>query len=131
MFKKGTKLYSIFNNKCPRCQEGDFYLDKNPFHLKKLLNIHEKCEHCDLKYMLEPSFYHGAMYVSYGLSVATSIATFVICMLFGVSLGVSLVIVIATLILLTPLMLKLSRIIYINMFVSYEEKKLGSEEVGK
>ena len=123
MFKKGTKLYSIFNNKCPKCHEGDFYIDKNPFHLKKLLNIHEKCSKCSLNYMLEPSFYHGAMYVSYGLSVATSIITFILCVLFGISLGISLIVVISALILLTPLMLKLSRIIYINMFVSFEDKQ--------
>lgn len=122
MFKKGTKLYSIVNNKCPRCHEGDFYVDKNPFHLKKILITHEKCSHCGLKYMLEPSFYHGAMYVSYGLSVATSIATFIICMLIGIKLLYSFIIVIISLILLTPFMLKLSRIIYINMFISYEKK---------
>ena len=73
--------------------------------------------------MLEPSFYHGAMYVSYGLSVATSIATFIICMLFGINLLYSFIIVITALILLTPLMLKLSRIIYINMFISYDKDK--------
>ena len=121
MFKKGTKLYSIFNNKCPKCQEGDFYVDKNPFHIKKILTTYKKCSHCNLKYMLEPSFYHGAMYVSYGLSVATSVATFVICMLIGIKLLYSFIIVIVALILFTPFMLKLSRIIYINMFVSYEE----------
>ena len=25
MFKKGTKLYSIVNGKCPKCQEGKFF----------------------------------------------------------------------------------------------------------
>jgi uncharacterized protein (DUF983 family) len=121
MFKKGTKLYSIANNKCPKCHDGDFYVDKNPLHLKKMLTTYEKCENCGLKYMLEPSFYHGAMYVSYGLSVATSIATFVICILFDIPLFYSFIIVILSLIILTPIMLKLSRIIYINMFISYKK----------
>ncbi len=119
MFKKGTKSYSIFNNKCPRCQNGDFYLDKNPLHLKKILDIHEKCNTCDLHYMIEPSFYHGAMYVSYGLSVATSIAIVIIATLLGFSLITSFIAVFVGLIVFTPFMLKLSRIIYINMFVSY------------
>jgi len=123
MFKKGTKLYSIFNNKCPKCHEGDFYLDKNPLHLSKILTTHEKCDKCNLKYMIEPSFYHGAMYVSYGLSVATSIFTFIICMLLNIELLYSFIIVITSLILFTPFMLKLSRIIYINMFVNYNNKK--------
>jgi len=122
MFKKGSKLYSIFNNKCPQCHEGDFYIEKSPFKIKQLLNIHEKCSNCDLKYMIEPSFYHGAMYVSYGLSVATSIATFIISILVGLDLLTSIIVVVAVLILGTPIMLKFSRIIYINLFISYTKK---------
>jgi uncharacterized protein (DUF983 family) len=26
MLKKGTKLYSVLNHKCPRCQEGDLFV---------------------------------------------------------------------------------------------------------
>ena len=122
MLKKGSKLYSIFNNKCPKCHEGDFYVDKNPFHLKKILKIYKKCDKCDLKYMIEPSFYHGAMYVSYGLSVATSIAIVIISTLLGFQLISSFIAVFIGLIIFTPFMLKLSRIIYINMFVNYDKK---------
>lgn len=127
MFKKGTKLYSIFNNRCPKCHEGDFYIDKNPLHLKKILDIHDKCDSCNLKYMIEPSFYHGAMYVSYGLSVATSIAIVIIATLLGFSLITSFIAVFIGLILFTPFMLKLSRIIYINMFVSYDDDSKKEE----
>ncbi|MEE9350140.1 MAG: DUF983 domain-containing protein [Flavobacteriaceae bacterium] len=123
MFKKGSKLYSIFKYKCPKCHEGDFYIDKNPFNLKKILSIHDTCDKCNLNYMIEPSFYHGAMYVSYGLSVATSIATFIISMLLGLDLFTSFIAVVIVLILGTPVMLKLSRIIYINLFISYHKNE--------
>ena len=121
MFKKGSKLYSIFNSKCPKCHEGEFYVDKNPLHLKKILKIHDKCSNCGLKYMIEPSFYHGAMYVSYGLSVATSIAIVIISTLLEFQLMISFIAVFIGLIIFSPFLLKLSRIIYINMFVSYEK----------
>ena len=39
MFKKGAKLYSIFNNKCPKCQEGDFFVNKTPFKFKNNLKL--------------------------------------------------------------------------------------------
>ncbi len=123
MLKKGSKLFSIFKSKCPRCHDGDFYVEKNPFKLKKILTIYDKCNECNLKYMLEPSFYHGAMYVSYGLSVATSIMIVIICTLLGFDLLVSFITVFVSLILFTPIMLKLSRIIYINIFVSYEKEE--------
>lgn len=129
MFKKGTKLYSIFNNKCPKCHDGDFYVDKNPLHLKNILKIHDKCAKCDLRYMIEPSFYHGAMYVSYGLSVGTSIAIVIISTLLGFDLIISFIAVFVGLVLFTPFMLKLSRIIYINMFVTYSKKEDNSSEI--
>ena len=73
MFKKGTKLYSIFFGKCPRCNEGDFFKYQFTFNPSKITKIHKNCAHCDLKYMIEPSFYYGAMYVNYGITVALSV----------------------------------------------------------
>jgi uncharacterized protein (DUF983 family) len=123
MFKKGSKLYSIFNNKCPRCHEGDFYVDKNPLHLSKILEIHKNCSKCDLRYTIEPSFFHGAMYVSYGLTVGLSIATVVICLLLGINLIATFISVFVLLFLSSPITLKLSRIIYINMFIGYDKSE--------
>lgn len=57
MFKKGTKAYSVFNNKCPKCQEGDFFKNKISYTPSKVTKIHDNCPKCDLKYMLEPSFF--------------------------------------------------------------------------
>ncbi|MDZ7613558.1 MAG: DUF983 domain-containing protein [Flavobacteriaceae bacterium] len=121
MIKKGSKLYSISKNKCPRCHEGDFYVNQNPYSLKNTLKIHEVCSQCGLKYMLEPSFFYGAMYVSYGLTVAISIITFVILNFFGLSLLPIFIAIIIVLVLFTPLTLWLSRLIYINIFVHYKK----------
>jgi uncharacterized protein (DUF983 family) len=122
MFKKGTKLHSIFNNKCPKCHEGDFFVEKGFYKLKNLTKIHENCSHCNLKYMMEPSFFFGAMFVNYALTVAIGVATFVISkVILGLTVNQSLVSIIAALILFTPVGLKLARLIWINIFVSYEK----------
>ncbi|MCH3880756.1 MULTISPECIES: DUF983 domain-containing protein [Tenacibaculum] len=124
MFKKGTKLYSIFTGKCPHCHEGKFF--KYPFTIKpsKILKIYDNCEVCNQKYMLEPSFYYGAMYVNYGLSVATFVAVFIIAkVLLGLTILESFIAIIVVSILLTPFCLRLSRIIWINIFVHYKKKK--------
>lgn len=121
MIKKGTKLYSIIHNKCPKCHDGEFFIHKTPFRFKDNLKLHEKCPNCDLKYMLEPSFFYGAMYVSYGLTIAFSIAIFVIGYLLGFDLINRFIAIIVALILTTPITMRLSRIIYINMFISFEE----------
>ena len=121
MLKKGSKLYSILTGTCPKCQNESMYLDKNPLHLGSVLKMNEKCSHCGLKYQIEPSFFYGAMYVSYGLNVAVGIAAFIISnVIFHSSLKVAFAAIIASLIILFPFVLRWSRNIYINMFVSYD-----------
>jgi hypothetical protein len=77
-----------------------------------------------MKYMIEPSFFYGAMYVSYAFSVAFGVAFFIISNVFlGTSLVTSFIVIIIGLILLMPFIARLSRNAYINMFVSYDKAK--------
>ena len=123
MFKKGTKIYSIAKGKCPKCHEGDFFKYKFTFNPSKITQLHDNCPNCNLKYMMEPSFFYGAMYVNYGITVALSVATFLVASLvFNLGLLQSFAAIIITLILLAPVNLRLSRILWINMFVSYDTK---------
>jgi hypothetical protein len=73
--------------------------------------------------MLEPSFFYGAMYVNYGITVALSILTFLIAsLIFNLKLLQSFVTIFITLVVLAPVNLRLARIIWIHMFVSYQKK---------
>jgi uncharacterized protein DUF983 len=97
------------------------YVDKNPYHLLSVLTMHGHCGHCRLKYQIEPSFFFGAMYVSYGVNVALGIVAFLVSyVLLNMSLRTSFITIIAAIIVLYPLILRVSRNIYINMFVSYK-----------
>ena len=121
MFKKGSKINSILKGSCPRCQNESMYEDRNPLHLTKVLKMNEHCSHCGLKYLIEPSFFYGAMYVSYGLNVAIGIAAFIIgFVFFDLNMKASFIAIFASLLILMPYVLRLSRNIYINMFVSYD-----------
>ena len=123
MLKKGSKLNSILTGSCPRCQNESMYLDKNPLHFSKILKMNEKCSHCGLKYQIEPSFFYGAMYVSYGLNVALGVAAFVISYLFlNTSIKIAFIAIVVSNIVLFPFVLRWSRNIYINMFVSFDKK---------
>ena len=125
MLKKGSKLNSILTGSCPRCQQESMYLVKNPLHFSKLLAMHEKCGHCDLKYQIEPSFFYGAMYVSYGLNVALSIAVFLIAYLFfHANLKTIFIAILIANILLFPFVLRWARNIYINIFINFDKKYL-------
>lgn len=123
MLKKGNKLYSILTGSCPRCHEESMYLDKNPYHMGKIFKMHERCSHCNLKYKIEPSFFYGAMYVSYGVGIAFAVAAFVIANLFlGANLIETFIAIIVTLVVFMPIIMRLSRNIWINMFVKYDSK---------
>ncbi|MGL2995241.1 DUF983 domain-containing protein [Flavobacterium sp. TSSA_36] len=120
MLKKGSKLNSILTGTCPKCQNESMYEDKNPLNISKVLKMNENCSHCGLRYQIEPSFFYGAMYVSYALNVAFGIAAFIVSYIFfSTSIKTSFLVILGTLIFLFPWVLRWSRNIYINFFVSY------------
>lgn len=122
MLKKGSKLNSILTGTCPRCQEESMYEDQNPYNLKNIYKMHDNCSHCGLHYQIEPSFFYGAMYVSYGLTVGIGIAAFIISkVIIGLSLLHSFIAIIASLIALMPVTARLARNIYINIFVHFDK----------
>lgn len=123
MFKKGSKLYSILTGTCPKCQQESMYRNKNIFNLNKLLKMNEHCRHCGLRYEIEPSFFYGAMYVSYALNVAIGITTFIVSfVILNRNLKEAFVAIIASILILFPWVMRWSRNIYINIFVSFEKK---------
>ena len=121
MLKKGSKLYSILTGSCPKCHQESMYFEKNPYKLNTLYKMHENCGHCGLHYEIEPSFFYGAMYVSYAVSIAFGVAFFIITHYFlKTSLAASFITIVAGLIALMPVVARLSRNIYINIFVHFD-----------
>ncbi|AWA30185.1 DUF983 domain-containing protein [Flavobacterium magnum] len=122
MCTKGTKLYSIATGTCPKCQSGKMYIHKNPYNVTKMLTMHEHCSHCGFRFMVEPNFFFGAMYVSYGLAVMAGLFSFLITHYgFHAGVDVSFISIFATLFVLLPLITRGARSIYINIFVNYEK----------
>ena len=117
---KGTKLYSIVANKCPKCQEGDFFIYKNPYNLKKFDKMNDSCPVCNESFEKEPGFYQGAMYVNYALSIAAGVAWFILVYIFyGFDPAIFFISFTIVLVLLLPLMFRIGRLLWINFFVKY------------
>jgi uncharacterized protein (DUF983 family) len=123
-------LWSIFTNKCPRCRRGAMFTNKSAYRnlsLKYILDMPDVCAECGQKYDMEPGFWYGTSYVSYALTVAISVATFVAWyVLIGVSvsdsrifwwLGTNAVILVVA----QPWLMRISRVLYIRFFVSYDK----------
>jgi uncharacterized protein (DUF983 family) len=122
MLKKGNKLYSILTGSCPKCHEESMYVNKNPYVFSETLIMHERCSNCHTKYKIEPSFFYGAMYVSYAVGIAFAVAAFVISyLLLGANRNVTFISIIVTLVVFLPIIIRLSRNIWINMFMNYDK----------
>lgn len=122
MFKKGSKLYSIFTGSCPKCHEESMFKNKNPYILTEALSMNDTCSNCGTKYKIEPSFFYGAMYVSYAVGVAFAVAAFVISFVFfKAGINVVFASIIGTLIVFMPVIMRLSRNIWINFFMHYDK----------
>ena len=123
MLKKGNKLYSILTGSCPKCHEESMYVDKNPYKIGHLFKMHERCSNCSTKYKIEPSFFYGAMYVSYGVGIAFAVAAFVIAkLILGADLILTFIVIVATMVGFMPVIIRLSRNIWINFFFKYDSE---------
>ena len=124
---KSSYLYSVLNNKCPRCRKGDLYVSSNAYKLSQLTTMNETCPVCGQPTEIEVGFYYGTGYVSYGITVAFSVATLIAWwVLIGLSLddnrffwwmGTNAVLMIV----MQPLFMRLSRTLWLSWFVSYEK----------
>lgn len=127
MLKKGTRLYSILNHKCPRCHEGSLFT--SPAYSKHFTDMPEKCPHCGLRYQPEPSFFTGAMYVSYALQVALlTTVSVALRVLVDPAMEVYIYTIIGAAVALMPVTLRVSRAIYINFFYRYHPAA-GNDEM--
>lgn len=119
------KLYSILFGACPKCHQESMYVTKNSYKLSDTLKMHERCSHCNTKYQMEPSFFYGSMYVSYGVGIAFAVAAFVISyLIFESSLVTAFIAIVVTLVGLMPVIMRLARNIWINLFMNYDKTAL-------
>ncbi len=120
-------FWSILTMNCPRCRRGKLFKDFSAYNFKHTFDMNEECSVCNQKFDMEPGFWYGTGYVSYALAVAFSVATFIAWwVLIGISindnrvfwwLGINSFLLIA----LQPLLMRLSRSVYLYFFVRYDQ----------
>ena len=64
-----SKIGAIVNCRCPRCRQGKIFTHP-AYNLRKFDNMYDDCPVCGLHYEVEGGLFYGAMYISYGFSVA-------------------------------------------------------------
>jgi len=113
-------LYSVFNNKCPKCHHGKVFSKNSSYDLKHLFKMEKKCDHCDEIYEKEPGYFYGAMFVSYTLS-AIIFFIFLVLDFTIFHLGLSLLLILIPAVLIfSPVTFRWSRLIWLNFFIRFD-----------
>ena len=85
--------------------------------------MNKRCSNCNTKYKIEPSFFYGAMYVSYGVGIAFAVAAFIIAkLILEATLLTTFIAIVSTMVVFMPVIIRLSRNIWINFFFKYDSK---------
>lgn len=119
---KEGKLNSVLHNKCPHCNKGDVFESKGLISYKNFSKMNKSCSECGEDFNREVGFYYGAMYVSYGVTVAYLIGMTSIFVWFTgwFSLPGFFYFLFPSMLLLFPIFYRISRLIWLNIFVNYE-----------
>ncbi|WP_245547634.1 DUF983 domain-containing protein [Galbibacter orientalis] len=83
--------------------------------------VREYCPKCKLKYHIEPSFYTGSMYVSYGVGIAVAVAAYVLTLIFGLDFGPTgiMLSIVAALLITMSYIGAVSKSIWAHFFLKY------------
>ena len=121
-----AELKWILGNRCPKCGQSHLFVHGNAYNLRHTAKMHDACPSCGEDFEKEPGFYFGAAYVSYALTVALWIALLVALKCFDAwgwiefgmftHPGTYLLTGITLLVVLLPMIYRLSRSIWIAMF---------------
>jgi uncharacterized protein (DUF983 family) len=129
--KKPWLIPSIFGMKCPSCRKGDVFVNKHIFPIGKCLKMHEHCEVCRQKMQNESN---NGIGINYALTVMVIFLNLLwYWPIFGISykdnsfyyfLGTSITVAV----LLQPWLMRMSRIIYLYLFVYYGNSPIPQSE---
>ena len=116
MATKTSSVTAFLRGKCPCCRKGDIF-SYSVFKLTRYHAMHEHCTYCGTRLVPEPGFYQGAMYVSYGFTVATLAIVSLVLRAIGNPAEVTYIVSIITCaVVLAPLNYRYSRILYLYLF---------------
>lgn len=114
--KKPGAAGAFIAERCPRCRKGQMF-QYPKYRLDKLLEMHEHCAVCGLRFERETGFYYGAMYVSYAFTVALVVSEFIFL---NAILGIKdatvwYAVILSSMFLMLPLFFRYSRVLYIRL----------------
>jgi uncharacterized protein (DUF983 family) len=111
-----NKTMAMAEGKCPRCQSGKMF--RYPAIGTRFMQMFDNCPVCGLHFEIEPGFFWGAMYVSYGITTAIMIILGLAVLFIGndPDFWVYISVIIPAFIIASPFTYRYSRIVMIYLF---------------
>lgn len=117
-----SKLYSVVRLKCPRCHQGNLFTKSNPYSFKDSMHMPDRCPVCNQDFKIEPGFYIGALWTSFPIVIfLMTILSVVLLVVVRMDMNWFFVAITLILLALQPMIIRLARAIWINIFVDFEE----------
>ena len=132
--KKPSVVGAIAHMRCPSCRKGHMFKQKSIFPMSKMMEMPEECPVCGQKMEPQVGFYYGTGYVSYALSVGLFLFNLVwYWTIFGLSykdnsIFYYLITSVSIVLLLQPFLMRISRVLYLYMFVRYGAHKKAKQQ---
>lgn len=113
-------LFSIFNTRCPRCRDGKMFTHR--LYSVRFMEMNKECPCCGQRLMFEPGFFLGSAFFSYFINAVLLIGAALVLYYsdMDVTVGIVVASVIAIVFGLLPITLRLSKSMWIHIFVKYE-----------
>jgi hypothetical protein len=120
--KRRSAIAGIITMRCPKCRQGKMFTE-GTLYTKRFMAMNERCSCCHQAFTPEPGYYFGAMFVSYAINAAFFIAVWLGLYLImdDVSITAMIIALVGVVFGLLPVTFRLSRVLWIYIFVRYEE----------
>jgi len=112
-----SRLGAILLQRCPVCLAGPMFAG--------LIRMWEVCPNCGHRFMREPGFFQGAMYVSYTMGLFTFLFLLLFCrarLTPAIGLTAAYVVAFVLQLCLVPILFRYSRVIWAHLNVGTRER---------
>lgn len=118
-------IKGMIGRKCPACHEGDYFKHKHGYRLSEMGHFQDECMICGQNFRIEPGFYFGAAYVSYGINVAVMVTCVILVNIFvkEPTLWTYVLPIFAVTLVGFPIIFRMSRLIWAYMFIPKRKTK--------
>lgn len=122
--QKHGLIYAIFSMRCPKCRQGKLFVNRSVFPLSQAVKMHDDCQVCGQRFKNESNNGPG---INYALTVMIFFLN--LCWywpIFGItyrdySIYYYMITSTVVVILLQPWLMRLSRVLYLYMYLAFKE----------